>query len=258
MDWLEWLLSRELHQVVLQHDLFIPLLFIVRVLAMTALEWVIPAREVPYRTLLALDIVGAALVGYLMIPAARYLSEMIVIHPVIPEAVLTWPTAMLFAFYYLVGDFGAYWVHRLLHLTPFWRMHKWHHSPTTMYWLAGYRTSLTQLVFFNLPWMFASSLFGMAPWWMYVLALSSHMVLNDWMHMNLTWRSNWLEWILVTPRYHHIHHSCDLALSDTNFGVTFSIWDRLFGTYTDPDQVKGPLSFGIGEKVPLLRLVAGF
>jgi sterol desaturase/sphingolipid hydroxylase (fatty acid hydroxylase superfamily) len=112
---------------------------------MTALERVAPAREVPYRTLLAMDIAGAALVGYLMIPAARYLSETIVIQPVLPEAILTMPTALLFAFYYLVGDFWAYRVHRLLHLAPLWRMHQWHHSPTTMYWLAGYRTSFTQL-----------------------------------------------------------------------------------------------------------------
>jgi sterol desaturase/sphingolipid hydroxylase (fatty acid hydroxylase superfamily) len=77
------------------------------------------------------------------------------------------------------------------------------------------------------------------------------------MHMNVTWRSNWLEWVLVTPRYHHVHHSCDLALSNSNFGVTFSIWDRLFGTYTDPDQVKEPISFGIGEEVPPLRLILG-
>ena len=257
MDWIEWLLSREFRQFVLQHDLFIPLLFVGRVLAMTAVEWVVPARKVPYRTLLAMDIVGAAVVGYLMLPAARYLSEKIVIYPLLPEAILTLPMALRFVVYYLVGDFGAYWVHRFLHLTPFWRMHKWHHSPTTMYWLAGYRTSFAQLVFFNLPWMFASSLFGMAPWWMYMLALSSHMLLNDWMHMNVTWRSNWLEWILVTPRYHHIHHSCDPAYYNSNFGVTFSVWDRLFGTYTDPDQVKEPLSFGIGEKVPLARLVTG-
>lgn len=118
MDWIEWLLSGEFRQFVLQYDLFIPLLFLARVLVMTALEWVVPARNVPYRTLLAMDIVGAALVGYLMLPAARYLSEKIVIHPVFPETILTLPTAMLFVFYYLVGDFGAYWVHQLLHLTP--------------------------------------------------------------------------------------------------------------------------------------------
>jgi sterol desaturase/sphingolipid hydroxylase (fatty acid hydroxylase superfamily) len=75
--------------------------------------------------------------------------------------------------------------------------------------------------------------------------------------MNVTWRSNWLEWVFITPRLHHVHHSDNLTLSNANFGVIFSIWDRLFGTYVNPDEVKEPLSFGIGEKVPLVRLVIG-
>lgn len=83
------------------------------------------------------------------------------------------------------------------------------------------------------------------------------MLLNDWMHMNVSWRSNWLEWIMVTPRYHHIHHSDDPAYYNANFGVTFTIWDRIFGTYVDPEAVKQPISFGIGEQVPLVRLIAG-
>ena len=54
-----------------------------------------------------------------------------------------------------------------------------------------------------------------------------------------------------------MHHSVNLTLSNANSGVTFSIWDRLFGTYVDPEIVKEELSFGIREKVPLVRLVAG-
>jgi len=77
------------------------------------------------------------------------------------------------------------------------------------------------------------------------------------MHMNVSWRSNWLEWIVVTPRNHHIHHSDNSAHANANFGVTFSIWDRLFGTYVDPEELKTPITFGIGERVPLARLVAG-
>lgn len=232
MEWIEWLLSREFRQFVFDHSLFIPLLFTTRVILVTAL------------------------VGYLLLPAALYVSERIVIRPVLPEFISALPTAATFALYYVVGDFGAYWVHRFLHLSPFWRIHKWHHSPTHMYWLAGYRASLLQQVLFNLPWVMAFSVFGHAPW-MYWAVLFSHMLLNDWMHMNVTWRSNWLEWIVVTPRYHHIHHSKNAAHANANFGVTFSIWDRLFGTYVDPEKFTTPITFGIGERVHLARLVAG-
>jgi sterol desaturase/sphingolipid hydroxylase (fatty acid hydroxylase superfamily) len=107
------------------------------------------------------------------------------------------------------------------------------------------------------PWVFAYAVLGMAPWWIGLAVTTSHILLNDWMHMNVTWRSNWLEWIMVTPRFHHIHHSDNMAYANANFGVTFSVWDRLFGTYRDPETVQQPLSFGIGEKVPLARLVAG-
>jgi sterol desaturase/sphingolipid hydroxylase (fatty acid hydroxylase superfamily) len=257
MDWVEWLLSREFRQFVLDHGLFIPLLFAARVVVVTGIEWLTPARNIPDRWIFATDLVGCTLVGYILVPASQYLSNLVAVRPVLPEFILTLPTAATFFLYYVVGDFGAYWMHRFMHLKPVWRVHKWHHSPTTMYWLAGYRASLPQQTMFNLPWIFAYAVFGMAPWWMYLAVMSSHMLLNDWMHMNVSWRSNWLEWVFVTPRYHHIHHSDDPAHANANFGVTFSIWDRLFGTYVAPETIRQPISFGIGEKVPLVRLVAG-
>ncbi len=60
-----------------------------------------------------------------------------------------------------------------------------------------------------------------------------------------------------TPRYHHIHHSDNPAHYKANLAALFTIWDRLFGTYVNPDDVKEPLSFGIGENVPLVRLAIG-
>ena len=257
MEWIEWLLSREFRQFILDNNLFFPLLFVARLIGVTALELVVPARAVSYRSLLWLDIIGATFLVYVTIPTASFLSSFLAVRPVVPESILTLPTAEVFLLYYVIGDFGAYWMHRFWHLDLVWRVHKWHHSPTSLYWLAGYRTSILQLTLQNLPWMFAYAVLGMAPWWMYLAVTSSHILLNDWMHMNVSWRSNWLEWVFVTPRFHHIHHSDNPAYSNANFGVTFSLWDRLFGTYVDPEKIKEPLSFGIGEKVPLVRLAVG-
>lgn len=257
MEWIEWLISRESRQFILDNNFFFPLLFLARLVGVTALERLFPARTVPYRSVLFLDIIGAAFLVYFITPAAGYLRHFIAVEPRVPESILALPTAVVFLLYYVVGDFGAYWMHRFWHLSPIWPVHRWHHSPTSMYWLAGYRASLLQLVFQGLPWILAYSVLGMAPWWIFLAVTTSHIVLNDWMHMNVSWRSNWLEWIFVTPRYHHIHHSDDAVHQHANFGVTFSVWDRLFGTYVNPEEVKKPVSFGIGEKVPLVRLVAG-
>jgi sterol desaturase/sphingolipid hydroxylase (fatty acid hydroxylase superfamily) len=88
------------------------------------------------------------------------------------------------------------------------------------------------------------------------IAVSS-ILQNDWMHMNVTWRSTWLEWIIVTPRYHHIHHSDNPQHYKTNMASLLTIWDRLFGTYFNPDKVETPFSFGTGEKPNPVRLVLG-
>jgi len=84
-----------------------------------------------------------------------------------------------------------------------------------------------------------------------------HIFQNDWMHLNVSWRLKWMEWLLVTPRYHHVHHSSNPEHYLANLGILFTVWDRLFETYVNPDEVKEPLSFGIGEKVPLVRLALG-
>ena len=159
--------------------------------------------------------------------------------------------------YLVIADFGHYRIHRFMHHKYVWRIHKWHHSPTQMYWLAGYRATIPQDVIVNLLYLFAYSLFGLSPWWMELAIGLFNNLQNDWMHINVTWRSNWIEWLIVTPRYHHIHHSDNPSHYMTNLAALFTVWDRLFGTYVNPESVKGELSFGIGEEVPPLRLVLG-
>ena len=122
---------------------------------------------------------------------------------------------------------------------------------------AGVRATIPQQVLVNLPYIFAFSFLDLAPWWMNLAIGAFNSFQNDWMHVNVTWRSNWLEWVVVTPRYHHIHHSDNPLHFKANLAALFTIWDRLFGTYVDPDSIKEPLTFGIGEEVPLVRLAVG-
>jgi sterol desaturase/sphingolipid hydroxylase (fatty acid hydroxylase superfamily) len=41
----------------------------------------------------------------------------------------------------------------------------------------------------------------------------------------------WLEWVIVTPDMHRIHHSVEDDETNSNFGFFLSWWDRLFGSY---------------------------
>lgn len=56
MAWVEWFLSREFRQFVLEHNLFFALLFFVRLVGVTALELLCPARNVPSRELIGRDV----------------------------------------------------------------------------------------------------------------------------------------------------------------------------------------------------------
>ena len=46
------------------------------------------------------------------------------------------------------------------------------------------------------------------------------------------WLDRILRVVIVTPDMHRVHHSVHRDEHDNNYGFFFSVWDRLFGTYT--------------------------
>jgi len=226
-------------------------------LLFTVLEITRPARPLKYWAVIKSDLIALALYELLFFPASLYVSNGLVKpHYFFLKELLELPLPVRVILYYVLADFGTHWFHRLMHSRYFWRVHKWHHSPTYIYWLAGIRATFPQQVLFNLPFALCWPLLRQAPSWLFLAVLAENFLRNDWMHMNVTWRSNWLEWLLVTPRYHHIHHSDDPRHYKANLGSLLTIWDRMFGTYVNPEEV-GELSFGIGEIVSPVRLALG-
>jgi sterol desaturase/sphingolipid hydroxylase (fatty acid hydroxylase superfamily) len=132
------------------------------------------------------------------------------------------PLVLRFGLYLAIADFGHYWVHRALHTPRLWRVHKWHHYPTYMYWLAGVRGSLIQQVLVNIPYIAAATLVYISPWWMVFVIIVKNSVQNDWMHLNVSWGSKWLEWIIITPRYHHVPSQRRSGALPGQFGSPFS------------------------------------
>ena len=228
-------------------------------LVCTIAELLWPARKLRYAKAVPLDVVACVVFQFAVVPiaawvcdpAAGYLRRV----PLPSVLVQLWPPLRL-VLYYVVADLGSYWMHRWMHTRHLWRVHRWHHSPTQLYWLAGVRATLPQQLLFNVPYLLAVPILVGAPRWILPVMVVENVVRNHWMHMNVRWRSRWLEYVLVTPRYHHIHHSADAALHDGNYGSLFTFWDRLFGTYVDPD-VTTPRTFGTGEKKrdPVLLLL---
>jgi len=134
----------------------------------------------------------------------------------------------------LVADLFQYAVHRGFHsVTYLWRFHAVHHSTRVMDWLAGSRLHLvdvlcTRMLVF-LP-LFVLG-FSMEVLYVYVSIVATHAVMN---HTNTRLPFGPLEYLIVSPRIHHWHHSTDPAAHNKNFAVHFPWIDRLLGTYHAP------------------------
>jgi sterol desaturase/sphingolipid hydroxylase (fatty acid hydroxylase superfamily) len=60
-----------------------------------------------------------------------------------------------------------------------------------------------------------------------------------------------IERVMVTPRYHHWHHSSEKAAIDTNFALHLTLVDRIFGTHHLPPGDSWPATYGLdGERLP--------
>tara|TARA_B100000678_G_scaffold12331_1_gene9673 strand:- start:577 stop:897 length:321 start_codon:yes stop_codon:yes gene_type:complete len=46
----------------------------------------------------------------------------------------------------------------------------------------------------------------------------------------------WISYIFVTPSHHRVHHGKNAHYLDKNYGSTFIIWDRMFGTFQPEDE----------------------
>ncbi len=154
----------------------------------------------------------------------------------------------------MAADFVQYWVHRAYHEVPvLWKLHAVHHSAEHLDWLAGSRTHLVQVLIDRSLVMVPLYLLGPDK-----AALDAYVVIAAiqavGVHANLSWGFGPLKYLLVTPQFHHWHHSSDRPAIDTNYAVHLPLWDALFGTYHMPDA-HWPIAYGTVKPIP--RTMAG-
>lgn len=175
------------------------------------------------------------------------------------QAVKGWSVTEQVLVYLIATDFLGYWAHRLMHTSAVWRIHAMHHSARTLNWFSGMRGTPMDMVFILVPGALMAPLFLLTEsHTAFFILLFIQMASEHLTHSNLRLPFvRQLEWFLVTPRMHFIHHHRDMAYGNSNYGFYFSIWDHLFGTYIDSDDVpdKGPL--GLMENYTMKSLFLG-
>jgi len=69
-----------------------------------------------------------------------------------------------------------------------------------------------------------------------VTIASGHLVYQFWIHTQHIPKLGFLEWFLITPSNHRVHHAQNPQYVDKNYGGLLIIWDRLFGTFAEEDD----------------------
>ena len=135
----------------------------------------------------------------------------------------------------LMDLIGAYTVHYVEHKIKWmWRFHLIHHSDTHIDTTSANRHHPGESVFRLFFTVIAVGIIG-APIWLVMMYQSASVVLSQFNHANIRlplWLDKTLSWVIVSPNMHKVHHHYVQPYTDSNYGNIFSIWDRVFGTYT--------------------------
>lgn len=135
----------------------------------------------------------------------------------------------------LLDLIGAYLAHLVQHKTKWmWRFHLIHHTDTWIDTTTANRhhpgESVIRFVFTTLGVLVVGS-----PMWLVFLYQSMSVVFSQFNHANIALPKKldtWISYVIVSPDMHKVHHHYVLPYTDSNYGNIFSIWDRLFGTFT--------------------------
>lgn len=138
----------------------------------------------------------------------------------------------------ILQDFTFYFIHRIDHSCRlFWAVHVTHHSSEKFNLTTGFRSSVFQPLY-RFVYFIPMALIGFKP--LDILFMySATQIYGIIVHTQYIHKLGFLEYFMVTPSHHRVHHASNLIFLDKNMGMVFIIWDKLFGTFTSEDDLKG-------------------
>ncbi len=150
----------------------------------------------------------------------------------------------------LAEDFLFYWLHRVDHHSRFfWAVHVTHHSSEKFNLTVGFRSSVFQPLY-RFVYFIPLALLGFKPLDI-VFVFSATQIWGILVHTEHVGKLGWLEYFLVTPSHHRVHHASNALYLDRNLGMLLIIWDKIFGTFQPelPAEAYQPLRYGLTKNL---------
>jgi sterol desaturase/sphingolipid hydroxylase (fatty acid hydroxylase superfamily) len=165
------------------------------------------------------------------------------------QRIITLEESILYWIGLLVAeDFMYYWLHRIDHICRlFWAVHVTHHSSPQFNFTVGFRSSVFEplyrfIFFIPLAWVGFSPL-NIA--FMY----SATQIWGILVHTEKIGKLGWLEYFLVTPSHHKVHHASNPRYLDKNLGMFLILWDKWFGTFQPELNDYQPIRYGLTKEL---------
>ena len=145
------------------------------------------------------------------------------------------PSGLTALFGVMALDLSTYFAHLLMHKSWLgWQFHRVHHSDVEVNVTTAFRQHPGETLWRILWQLLAVAIFGL-PLSVVVVYLLISTLNAQLEHTNVKLFApvdRVLRLLIVTPNMHKVHHSRKRIETDSNYSNIFSIWDRIFGTYT--------------------------
>ena len=164
-----------------------------------------------------------------------YFLKFILIENSLHYGVIKYNTITQLVVVFIVLDLAYYVYHVIMHkFKKIWRFHAIHHSDTVLNVSTCLREHPVETIIRLGQYMVFSLLIGPAFW---IIALHQFIQIASKIIIHSNFRlhdkvDKYLSYLILTPNMHHVHHHYKMPYTDSNYGDLFSIWDRLFGTFT--------------------------
>ena len=163
--------------------------------------------------------------------------------------------------FFIAYDFGRFVAHSLLHDVPFlWEFHKVHHSAEVLTPFTTFRAHPIDLLV--MAW--GGALMTGVVTWLFHRYVNSGITVYTFLGLhvliwvfsligNLRHSQVWLSYgktlnyWLISPAHHQLHHSVEERHWGCNRGFELAIWDRLYGTLWVPSDEAEEFRFGLGD-----------
>ena len=157
-------------------------------------------------------------------------------------------TISLYFVAFICIDFASYWSHRLNHkINFFWNQHVIHHSSEEFNLACALRQSISNVLGYSSLFLIPAAVLGVPHEVITVLA-PLHLFGQFWYHTQHIGKLGFLEYILVTPSQHRVHHAINPIYIDKNLAAIFCVWDRWFGTFQEELDEEPPV-YGVLKPV---------